>query len=445
MKILKIIIFLFAIANITNIKAQKTFESFIDVMKNSEKHTSSIDFENYIYPNYDIYNGHSIKSFSLGLDGTPIKFYSRGKVANRYFYENEDIILKKYDINPNIKTILIRTNLGYPERLSLLNLKKENGKYIPVADLSACTMGGGEHQRFYFNNIKNWVIYNYSNDIDYALGVAYKIDNAGNFIEVHRQEFNELNFEDIFKYKGYYIYPPLEAYIYQKVSRTAIKKIDNDKVSVYNLHDVFKKLDDNDIKRLISYYFDRSNKLKTLSIPQIRRAIGARNSSESIHYNIIAPFDAWLKGKIKEYLLRTYNVVEFDSSKGVYAHPLSVCKNNDCVIKPDFLFGGTIKFKMVNGVAIVEDLDNIVGRLSDSSLSKFVGRYFPSIRVNGFESYILKDHEDNGYLTESHRIDQNKFKDIILSYIVPKYASEARFKFCEGAYYHCTCVKPCKK
>ncbi len=318
MKTLKIIIFLFATANITNLKAQKTFESFIDGMKNSKKHTgsSTLDFDSgkYIYPNYDIYNGPSIESFSFsfGLKEIPIKAHFMGKVVNTKFSSTSgDIILEKYDVNPKIVTILIRSNYGgYPEHLSLVNFKKENGKYIPVADLSAGRGGGGEEESFYFNTIKNWVIYNYSNDGGYALGVAYKIDNAGNFIKVHRQEFNELTFQDIFRYKGVYVYPRLETYIYQ-VSRIGIKESNNDKVLVDNLYNIFRKLDDDTIKRLVNYY---GGNIRSLSIAQIRSAVGAQDSSESMYYDIVAPFDVWLEGKIKEHLLKTYKVVEFDNN-----------------------------------------------------------------------------------------------------------------------------------
>ncbi len=152
-----------------------------------------------------------------------------------------------------------------------------------------------------------------------------------------------------------------------------------------------------------------------------------------------------------DHLLKTFKVVEFDSNKGGYVHPLSVCKNNDCVIKPDFLFGGTIKFKIVNGMAILEDLHSVfsrrwydIHRLGENY--KLEKRYGYSIHDhNKFKYDMLTGYQDNIKLDKKIRDMQDGFLDEILRYIVPKYAKKARFKFCENAYYGCTCAKPCTK
>ncbi len=205
-------LFLLCIIHQTSSNAQ-TFESFIDAMETTPKHTSVLEFayENYIYPTTNSGNGTGIalNFFPLGgLNGRPMKFHHEGKIFNGTFHNSKEIILSKYDINPNIKTILLRTDYGYPESLSLLNFKKESGKYIPVADLSAARGGGGEHVNFYFNTEHNWVISTYADESTYALGIAYEIDDTGNFIEVHRQEFNEATYQGVFEYNGSNV-PPL--------------------------------------------------------------------------------------------------------------------------------------------------------------------------------------------------------------------------------------------
>ncbi len=191
-------------------------------------------------------------------------------------------------------------------------------------------------------------------------------------------------------------------------------------------------LSDAEFKLLNVYYFNETR--NTMLTSSMKNKVGNITYRDA-NYTLITNFSNWFKDELKKEALKYGNTsVSFWE-----------CKNNDCIIKPDFLYGGTIKFKIENGVAIVEDPYIILNRLSVSSLSKFVGRYFYNIRANEFKGYILKDHEDNGSLSESHRRDQSKFKDMILSSIVPKFAKKARFKFCENEYYHCTCVKPCKK
>ncbi len=201
---------------------------------------------------------------------------------------------------------------------------------------------------------------------------------------------------------------------------------------IYNsIERIIKTISDADFEIINTYYNDDTgnSKLTASMIREMKYYFSSNNAS--INY-----FVNWLQKTLEKEALNQFSItaVRFEGCKN----------NNDCIVRPEILFGGFVKFRIENGMAIVDNLDVILGGLSEDLITKFAASYGYSIQNKKVLIYkMIQGAEDNFNLSADIRQMQDDFKDKILSYIVPKYANKARFKFCEEAYYNCTCIKPC--
>ncbi len=305
------ILLLFAIG--TNFLNAQDFQSHINDLSILPKHTDYTNFDKALAEKTGPYLQSFISEFITDEKMILLDLHLSNPTEKRSDFFNvnyRSIPVGRYDLNPNVITLLYRGNYDNQgnTNFSLINFKKEGSQFKPIARLSVYVGTSGEFLDFSFNT--NKVIVTSADESTYALGVAYEIDDAGNFIEVHRQEFNEATYQDHFKYNGSNVHPSLDTYI-AHISSVGILEINNNKVLVANLYDIFKQLEDDTVERLV-HYFPNNSTLQTLSIAQIKSAVGSQDS-DSNYYDIVAPFDLWLEDKIEKHLLKTYTAVEFDN------------------------------------------------------------------------------------------------------------------------------------
>ncbi len=218
-----------------------------------------------------------------------------------------------------------------------------------------------------------------------------------------------------------------------KVYQEHEAKVDRQTVIYNSIEKVLKTISIADFQIINNYYKSATGNSKlTLSmLKQVKYYPSTVSASSNYFIN-------WFKGELKKEALK--------QDKNNTSVRFEGCVNNDCIVRPDILYGGFVKFKIENGMAIVDNLDDIVQGLRYDILAKVAASYGYVIQKRrAFMFEMIQGSEDNFGLSANIKKMQDDFKDKILSYIVPKFAKKAKFKFCEGAYYYCTCAKPCKK
>lgn len=130
-------------------------------------------------------------------DETNMDYYDYGEKKSTDFYGDVIQCIGKYQLATNIYTLLVRTNSGYPESYSLINILKTGNNYTPVAELEVYLEVSGTSTFYSITGSKIKV--HYISEIN-GLGTTYSINSAGNFVLDSLTEFDENNYQGIFTY-----------------------------------------------------------------------------------------------------------------------------------------------------------------------------------------------------------------------------------------------------